>query len=147
MKILTSFSQNSDEELEQYRPVNESHDWELVASGFWSDSIYHSGHIAYYITKHNNLWILDGVERNTELDGVTEEDVKEGRLNDDQIQAMWGISLEEAQNEEYRQIRALIKDAPPDTNAKIAAKLMYEEIRKNDGKIIEDSDLDGLIDL
>jgi len=141
MKILTSFSQNSDEELEQYRPVNESHDWELVASGFWSDSIYHSGHIAYYITKHNNLWILDGVERNTELDGVTEEDVKEGRLNDDQIQAMWGITLEEAQNQEYREIVAVLEGAPKELNAKKAAEIMYEEVRKNQGKIIDEPDL------
>ena len=141
MKILTSFSQNSDEELEQYRPVNESHDWELVASGFWSDSIYHSGHIAYYITKHNNLWILDGVERNTELDGVTEEDVKEGRLNDDQIQAMWGITLEEAQNQEYREIVAVLEGAPKELNAKKAAEIMYEEVSKNQGKIIDEPDL------
>ena len=147
MKILTSFSQNSDEELEQYRPVNESQDWQLVASGFWSQSIYHSGHIAYYITKHNDIWLLDGVERNTELDGVTLEDVEEGRLNDDQIQAIWGISLEEAQNQEYRQITALIKDAPQEIDPTIAAKLLYDEIRKNDGKIIEETDTDGLIAL
>ena len=93
MKIHMKFNQDSHDGLEQYRPSNDSQNWELVASGFWSQSMYNSGHIAYYITQENDLWLLDGVERNAELDGITDEDVEEGNLNDDQIQAMWDLLL------------------------------------------------------
>jgi len=145
MKIHTKFNQDSYDGLEQYRPSNDSQNWELVASGFWSQSMYNSGHIAYYITQENDLWLLDGVERNTELDGITEEDVEEGSLNDDQIQAMWGLTLEEAQNQEYREIVAVLEGAPKELNAKKAAEIMYEEVRKNQGKIVDEPDQDGLI--
>jgi hypothetical protein len=91
--------------------------------------------------------VLDGVERNAELDGITEEDIDEGRLNDDQLQAMWGISLEEAQNHKYRRIVVVIEDAPHDMTAKTAAELMYAEIRNKNGKIIDEPDRDGLLEL
>ena len=145
MKIYTKFNQDSHDGLEQYRPSNDSQNWELVVSGFWSQTMYNSGHIAYYITKENDLWLLEGVERNAELDGITEEDVEAGNLNDDQIQAMWGITLEEAQNQEYREIVAVLEGAPKELNAKKAAEIMYEEVRKNQGKIIDEPDLEGLI--
>ena len=148
MKILTNLSGDSDDFLERFRPEVEPEDWELVASGFWSEDMYHSGHIAYFITRAKDCtWVIDGVERNAELDGITEEDVEAGRLNDDQLQAMWGMSLEEAQNQEYRRIVVVIEDAPHDMKAKDAAKLMYEEIRKNRGKLIEEPDLDGLLEI
>jgi hypothetical protein len=71
---------------------------------------YHFGQIAYCITKHNNLWLFYAIERNTELDGLNKEVLEDGRLNDHQIQ---------------------------DMNAKIAAKLVYDEIGMNDqGAII-----------
>jgi len=148
MKILTKLRPDSDNVLEIYRPTTDSHDWELVASGFWSEDMYHSGHIAYFIKKSKDrTWVLDGIERNAELDRVTEEDVEEGRLNDDQRQAMHGMSLEEAQNVEYRRIVAVIEDAPPDMTARTAAELMYAEIRKTSGKIIDEPDLDGLLEI
>ena len=148
MKILTNLNADSDDLLERYRPTTDSQDWSLVASGFWSEDVYHSGHIAYFITRaKEGVWVLDGIERNAELDDVTEEDVEEGRLNDDQQQAMWGISLEEAQNQEYRRIAVVIEDAPHDMKAKKAAELMYAEIRENNGKIIDGPDLDGLLEI
>lgn len=147
MKILTNLNADSDDALESYRPTSDSPDWELVKSGFWSEDMYHSGYIAYFIARtKDRVWVLDGVARNAELDGVTEEDVEEGRLSDDQLQAMWGMSLEEAQNKEYRRIAAVIEDAPDDMTAKTAAELMYEEIRKNNGKIIDEPDLGGLLE-
>jgi len=148
MKILTNLSADSCDVLEKYRPTADSQDWDLVASGFWSEDMYHSGHIAYFITRaKDRVWVLDGVERNAELDGITEEDIDEGRLNDDQLQAMWGISLEEAQNHKYRRIVVVIEDAPHDMTAKTAAELMYAEIRNKNGKIIDEPDLDGLLEL
>jgi len=148
MKILTSLNADSDDVLEKYRPKGGSHHWELVASGFWSEGMYHSGHIAYFLTRpKESVWVLDGVEQNAALDGITQKDVEEGLLNDDQLQAMWGMSLEEAQNQEYRRIVVVIEDAPKDMEAKDAAELMYAEVRKNDGKIIDEPDLDGLLEI
>src|SRR5262245_24893992 len=99
MKIETCVS-DPDDVLEKYRPRARRVRWDLVASGYWSEDMYHSGHIAYFLARLGpGRWVLDAVERNTELDSVTEEDVEEGRLNDDQIQAMWGQTLEEAQND------------------------------------------------
>lgn len=110
--------------------------------------MYHSGHIAYFLTMaRDGVWVMDGVERSAELDGVTEEDVEEGRLNDDQIQAMWGMTLEEAQNQEYRRIVAVIEDAPADTSPQHAAKLMYDHIKNNGGKIIDEPDDDGILEI
>jgi hypothetical protein len=90
MKILTNLSADSCDVLKKYRPTADSQDWDLVASGFWTEDMYHSGHIAYFITRaKDRVWVLDGVERNAELDGITEEDIDEGRLNDDQLQPLY----------------------------------------------------------
>ena len=51
-------------------------------------------------------------------------------MNDDQIQAMWGLTLEEAQNQEYREIIAVLEGAPKELNAKKAAEIMYEEVEE-----------------
>jgi hypothetical protein len=88
---------------------------------------------------------MDGVERNAELDGITDEDVKEGRLNDDQIQAMWGMSLEEAQNAEYRRIVAVCFDAPPESSSKEIANVLYDAICEAGGKVVEEPDSVGLL--
>lgn len=51
--------------------------------------MYHSGHVAYYMRETvPGTWVLQAVQRNTELDGVSEEDVEEGMLNDDQSQTI-----------------------------------------------------------
>lgn len=148
MKILTNFQYDSDNDLERYRPTEDSRQWDLVASGFWSEDLNHSGHIAYFITRTQDyVWVLEGVERNTELDGISEEDVEEGQLNDDQLQAMWGMSLEEAQNQEYRRIVVVLADTPHDMKAKEAAEIMYSEIQKNNGKVINEPDLGGLLEI
>jgi hypothetical protein len=74
--------------LEARRPQH-TVEWQMVGSGRWSEDIYHSGHIAYFMANIGpGEWLLESVERNTELDDFTEEDVEEGWLNDDQIQAM-----------------------------------------------------------
>jgi hypothetical protein len=111
MEIVTS--ETSGVDLEAQRPAHPV-EWQLVASGMWSEDTYHSGHIAYFIANiRPGEWLMEGVERNAQLDDVTEEDVEEGCLNDDQIQAMWGMTLEEAQNVEYRQIVAACTSASP----------------------------------
>ncbi len=90
--------------------------WELAISGRWSESPYHSGHIAYYVRRiAGGVWLMKSVERNADLDDITEEDIEEGALNDDQLQALWGRTLEEAQNEEFVEIVAAWLDAPRKT--------------------------------
>jgi hypothetical protein len=88
---------------------------------------------------------MNGIERNAVLDDITEEDIAEGRLNDDQIQAMWGMTLEEAQNQFYERIVAVWLDAPEELSSKDAAARMYEAVRKANGKIVDEPDEVGLL--
>ena len=148
MQIRTTLTTDLDDALEAFRPEGSTPTWDLVASGAWSEDRYHEGHIAYYLTKTiEGVWLMDAVERNSCLDGVTEEDVAEGALNDDQVQAMWGMSLEEAQNQEFRMIVAVIEDAPEDVQPAEIARILYEEIQKHGGKVIDESDSEGLLEL
>lgn len=110
---------------------------------------YHSGYIAYYVASIGaGKWLRDGVERSAALDDVTQEDVDEGRLNDDQIEAMWGMSLEEAQSSEYRQISAACFGASDDLSAKEMAEILYRAVCEGGGKEISESDdVEGLLQL
>ena len=127
-------------ELEARRP-EVSTTWLLAASGMWSEDMYHSGHIAYYIANPQpGCWVMEARERNAILDNVTEEDVEEGRLNDDQIQAMWGQTLEEAQNEEYRHIVAWAEGVDPDYTAKEMAAVLYRAVCESGGNEITEPD-------
>jgi hypothetical protein len=126
--------------LEARRP-DSSVTWFLAASGMWSEDMYHSGHIAYYIANPQpGCWVMEACERNAILDNVTEEDVEEGHLNDDQIQAMWGQTLEEAQNEEYRHIVAWAEGVDPDCNAVEMAAVLYRAVCESGGKEITEPD-------
>jgi hypothetical protein len=72
---------------------------EPVISGHWGDDSYHSGYAAYLLHRDpGGVWVLVQEVRNTCLDDVTEEDVEAGNLNDDQLQALDGSTLAEAQN-------------------------------------------------
>jgi hypothetical protein len=120
--------------------------WELAIDGFWSDSPYHSGHVAYYVLQHaSGAWLLKSSERNAELDGVTEEDVESGALNDDQIQAMWGTTLEKAQQEIYEKIVAVWIKPPLLVTSTGAAKALYVFIAESGGKEVDEPGDDGLL--
>lgn len=133
--------------LEKERP-QEPVDWLPVASGLWEEDRYHSGHIAYYIANVSpGNWVMDGVSRNTMLDDVTEEDIEEGRLNDDQIQAMWGQTLEEAQNAEFREIVAKCSGVTSEVSPYEIAKILYRAVCDDGGKEISEFDRsNGLLD-
>lgn len=119
---------------------------QLVIAGHWSDSPHHSGYIDYYLYKIGKTWVLESSERNTDLDGITEEDVEEGALNDDQIQAMWGMTLEEAQNQDYRCVVAVCRDAPDSADSRTMANKMYLALDRNDYKLVnERHDDEGLL--
>ena len=88
---------------------------------------------------------MKSVERNADLDDITEEDIEEGALNDDQLQALWGRTLEEAQNEEFVEIVAAWLDAPRKTFTIDAAKMLYEALRAHDAIMVSEPDRDGLL--
>ncbi len=122
--------------------------WELIASGTWADDMYHSGHIAYYLANPQpGAWVVESLQRRAVLDAVTDEDVEEGRLNDDQIQALWGTTLEEARDHEYRQIVAHVSGWDTSLSAAEAASILYwaacDSTRK---EISERDDSHGLLD-
>lgn len=126
--------------LESLRPAQQP-DWMLAISGYWREDQFHSGHIAYYLACIGpGDWILDGVERNAILDDVTQEDVDAGRLDDDQIQAMWGMTLEEAQDAEYRQIVAVCLGADAKLAANEIATALYRAACKAGAKEVIDPD-------
>lgn len=147
-KLNIKLETDGDSSLEGLRPAA-STQWEFVASGFWYEDMYHSGHIAYYIANPApGCWCMEACERNAILDDVTEEDVEEGRLNDDQIQAMWGQTLEEAQNEEYRHIVAWTDGVDPDLTAAEMAAVLYRAVCEGGGnEINEPDDRDGLLEV
>lgn len=132
--------------LQDRRPAAEV-PWKLIAAGTWEEDMYHSGHIAYFLANPQpGAWVVDAVQRNARLDGVTEEDVEEGCLNDDQIQAMWGMTLEESQNEEYRFIAACVDGVDPALTAEDMAAVLYPVVCEATGKqISEFDDFDGLL--
>ena len=74
-----------------------------------------------------------------------EEDIEEGALNDDQLQALWGRTLEEAQNEEFVEIVAAWLDAPRKSFSIDAAETLYEALRTRDGIMVSEPDRDGLL--
>lgn len=91
--------------------------------------------------------MVDSVARNAVLDSVTEEDIEEGRLNDDQIQAMWHITLEEAQSWKHKSIVAVCTDASPSIESKEMAKILYDHICEADGMITKPDNCDGLLSI
>jgi hypothetical protein len=132
--------------LHERRPV-QNVPWQLIASGIWEEDMHHTGHIAYYLASPRaGVWVVEGVERNADLDGVTEEDVEEGCLNDDQIQAMWGMTLQEAQSQERRFIAAYVEDVDCSLTAAEVASVVYPVVCQATGKeISQRDDSDGLL--
>lgn len=116
--------------LEIFRP-DDAVEWHHVGSGSWREGAYHSGHVEYRLCVSSpGVWLLESIERNEVLDGVTEEDVFEGRLNDDQLQAMWGMTLEEAQEQEHRQIIAVAEEVPDSLNPDEVGRAMLDALDK-----------------
>ena len=134
MNIELCVSYN-DASLEDKVPRDRKLSWELVAAGDWGDDAFHCGYISYFIAQAGpGEWLLQSSERNALLDDVTEEDVEEGRLNDDQAQAIWGTTLEEAQNEVYEQIVAACSQAPVSSTAREMGKLLCQKVFDRGGK-------------
>jgi len=103
--------------------------WKLVAESDWSESMYHSGHIAYHVQRNAaRAWVMRSIARDPCLDDVTEEDVEEGALNDDQLEALGDMTLEEARAQEERKVIAVWMNPPKRSSRRAAAKLLYDAV-------------------
>ena len=123
----------------EYRDVRRNRGWHRAIGGFWSQGPYNSGYIEYHVRRRRNGdWLLKSVERNGCLDGVEEEDVLEGRLNDDQVQAMWGMTLKQAQDLTYHTLVAVWTNAPRRITVAAAAKLFYQAVCAREGRRLEE---------
>jgi len=146
MKITTCASDDGDNNLDDFDPDAGFSDWHLVIAGYWSDSPFHSGYVEYMLgNTRKGVWVLLCIERNENLDGVTQEDIDEGNLNDDQLQALWGMTLEEAQAGGYRSIVAVCEEAEVEVTREEVALMLYEALKEQDGKIVDEPIQFGLI--
>jgi len=146
IKILTAVSDFKDT-VADYQQVASPNQWRFVLSGTWYGGYGNPGHIAYYVQRTpSGAWLLQAVERNAELDFVTEEDVAEGALNDEQRQAMWGMTLVEAQALRYERIVGVLLESPRNLSAKSAARHLYRAIEQAGGKVVAEPDDEGLLD-
>ena len=119
---------------------------ELVVEGFWSQTMHHGGYISYWLCSSGETWILEAVERHGELDGITEEDIEEGSLNDDQIEALAGNSLEEAQNETWEYVAAVGRGFDPSTPHQKIADRLYSSLGEGSFKLVSEREDDhGLL--
>jgi len=125
MTIITALDMYNDG-LESFREKTQKEKWVLAIEGYWRESMYHNGYISYYIQEYApGSWAMKTVSRNTMLDDVTEEDVEEGRLNDDQAQALWDRTLEEAQNDHCDDIVAVALGVAEGMPIKEVAEKLY----------------------
>jgi hypothetical protein len=143
MNVLVNLSGEKERRLEKYRPKaigGEAPEWTSVVEGFGSQSIYHSGYCANFVSlSKEGYWLLDQCSRNGCLDGETKEDVEEGLLNDDQLQAIHDFgSLKKAQKREYNMICAVWLDPPEAQSAEDAGRQLYEEFVEQGGNEAEE---------
>jgi hypothetical protein len=145
--LVIETADEQDQNLQDRRPSAEV-PWQLIASGAWDEDLYHSGSIAYFLANPGpGVWVVEAVERDASLDDVTEEDIEEGNLNDDQIQALWGLTLEEARSQEHRFIAAYVEGVDPELTAVDMAAVIYPVVCQATGKeIFEFDDLEGLLE-
>lgn len=143
MNVLVNLSNEKDRQLEKYRPkakAGATPNWTPVVEGFWSQSMYHSGYYDYSVCQSKEgYWLLNQCSRNGCLDGITKEDVKEGALNDDQLQAIHDFgSLKKAQKWEFNMICAVWLDPPEGLSAEDAGRQQYEEFVEHGGTEVEE---------
>jgi hypothetical protein len=116
-------------------------EYSTVVSGYWSEDRYHGGHIAYQIARTpKGAWVMRSEVRNALLDDVDEEDVRKGRLNDDQLQALWNTTLEEAQNSRYHEVVAIGIGADHDASEDVIADQLLAAVERAGGAMVDEPD-------
>lgn len=141
MGLITVINQY-DTSLDGYRERIDERKWTLALRGYWDEGRYHGGYISYYIQiVAPGEWVMKSSECHDILHFLTEEDVLEGRLNDDQAQLLCGYgSLEEAQNAEREVFVAALTNAPADMTEKEAARILYAAALRADCPKINESE-------
>lgn len=109
-----------DQSLEHLRPDREPK-WQMVMSGYWSQTPFHEGHIAYFVTcTAAGTWLLESVERS-----IDEFELQDDSDIDDNL---------------YRCIAAAAENVPGNFTAEQVGKLLYEATAKSSGKWIDEPD-------
>lgn len=118
--------------LEHACPVGEV-DWLFVASGYWSQDVYHGGHIAYYLAKTApDTWVLQSVESDPDSEELEVDDVEQASSNGNAASS--------------QRIVAVCRGAPLNaTPEKIAAELYMRVCRAQRFSIEDRDDIDGLL--
>lgn len=139
MNVITNLDSAREDALEHFRAKVDRESWTLVVEGNWSESPAHSGFYTYSVGRTGEgQWVLNQCDRHGFLDDVTEEDVESGALNDDQLQAIWNRSLEEAQAERWDVICAVWMDPPSGLPAEEAGWRLYEAFVDRGGMAVEE---------
>ena len=119
---------------------------DLVVEGYWAQGMYHGGFISYWLYNKGDTWILESLESNRELDGLTQEDIDEGSLSDDQIEALADMTLEEAQAERWECVVAVGKNTDPSWSPARVAALLYGSLDGAAHKLVSEREDDyGLL--
>lgn len=123
MRITLGIEGSNPPDLGRYVPHRKL-DWELVLMGTWSQSPYHEGRLSYWIVQAGRgRWLLR-----------QESWTKENPVWDD--------------HRNYKQVVALLEDAPADFTSLDAAKTLYGAVMKSPyGKTIDEAHLPGLLDV
>lgn len=120
---ITLLPSGPDTALESHRPRRRT-DWQLVTMGFWSESPYHGGAIAYSLANPKpGTWLLQSGEWSEEEDELREET-------------------------DYHRIIAVAEDVPAGHDAVKMAKMLYEAwIAAHPAKAVSEQDTSGLLDV
>lgn len=138
LRIVTLGETGPDDVLEEHRPT-EPVEWHHLIQGRWEQTEYHYGWAGYEYAKAGpGKWVMNCYQWEGSLDCLTQEDVDAGELNDEQEQALWDTTLEEAQAVRYCRIAAVATAVPETMGAKEIGKLMHAEVLKNGGFDVEE---------
>ena len=132
------------ESLEHHRPVGDV-EWLFVASGYWSQDVYHSGHIAYYLAKTApDEWVMESVERDSESDDAGLDDVEVGSIDDGERESQ--SEPVEGDDWSFQRIVAVCWGAPLDARPEDIAGALYRLVCNAGGNAIDEpDDVDGLL--
>jgi hypothetical protein len=72
--------------------------------------------------------------------------VRNGALNDDQLQLLWGMTLREAKAQRYEEVVAVWRGAGAEATEKHAAKLLYQAVCNAGGKVVTRLATEGLVE-
>lgn len=136
--IVTLPQTGPDDILEKHRPADDV-EWHHLTQGRWEQTPYHYGWAGYEFAKAGpGKWVMNCFQWDGCLDSLTQEDVDAGDLTDEQEQALWNTTLEEAQGVRYCRIAAVATGVPDTMSPEQIGKLMHDEVLKSGGFMVDD---------